>query len=306
MEAAVERALRRLGHKTKLLDDRRIKHRLGAALTQSWVAMRARRFAPDFVFLSKCHALEIETVATIVAGKPNAMWYHDPQWHRDLDRPDIAHIAAVGRLADSFFVSGFDAEWRAHGLKAKLLPAAGDVAIRPVKHDPRFEADVSFIGTGYDPDRAALLLQLSQRERVRVWGLGWEPWIDALVWGGRPVEKREFAAVCSSSKITLGINPARAKGATAYTSDRVWMVMLAGGFYLGPGTPGLDRMIRDGEHCAFYRDTEDCLERAHHYVTHDDERERIRAEGERHVRAHHTYDQRVTHLLSGEPYRLPT
>lgn len=306
MEAAVERSFRRLGHQTLLLDDRRTKHRIGAALAQRWIAFRARQFAPDFVFLSKCHALAPETVAGIIDRKPNAMWYHDPQWHRDLDRADIAHIAAIGRLADSFFVTGFDAEWRAHGLRAKLLPAAGDAAIRPVQPDPRFEADVSFIGTGYDPDRAALLLELSQRERVRVWGLGWEPWRDALSWGGRPVEHREFAAVCSSSRITLGINPARAKGATAYTSDRLWMVILAGGFYLGPGTPGLDRLLQDGVHCAFYRDTRSCVERAHHYITHDDERERIRAEGERYVRANHTYDQRAPHLLSGEPFRLPS
>ena len=306
MEAAVERSLRRIGHETKLLDDRQIKRRIGFTLTQRWVLQRANSFAPDFVFLSKCHALDVETVARIIRGKPNAMWYHDPQWHRDLDRPDIAHIAAIGRLADSFFVTGFDAEWRAHSLRAKLLPAAGDAAIVPVPHDPRFATDVTFIGTGYDPDRAALLMEIARNERVRVWGLGWDQWKGALHWGGRPGEHEDFAAVCSSSKITLGINPARAKGATAYTSDRLWMVMLAGGFYLGPGTPGLDRMLHDGVHCAFYRDVEHCVERAHYFVRHDNERERIRLTGERYVRAHHTYDQRVPHLLSGEPYRLPS
>lgn len=305
MEAAVERALRRLGHETKLFDDRQLKRHIGFALTQRWVTFGARRFAPEFVFLSKCHALDPETVARIIADTPNAMWYHDPQWHRDLDRPDIAHIATIGRLAASFFVTGFDAEWRAHGLRAKLLPAAGDSAIHPVAHDPRFATDVTFIGTGYDPDRARLLLEIAQHERVRVWGLGWEPWRDAISWGGRPVEHREFAAVCSSSRITLGINPARAKGATAYTSDRLWMTMLAGGFYLGPGTPGLDRLLQDGVHCAFYHDTASCVERARFYVRHDADRERVRAAGERHVRSHHTYDQRVPHLLSGEPFRLP-
>jgi hypothetical protein len=305
MEAAVERAFRRAGHETLLLDDRQIKRTIGFALAQRWVSLRARNFAPDFIFLSKCHALEAQTVERIIQGKPNAMWYHDPQWHRDLDRPDIAHIATIGRLADSFFVTGFDAEWRANGLRAKLLPAAGDAAIEPVPYDPRFAADVTFIGTGYDPERAKLLLEIARHERVRVWGLGWEPWKDTLAWGGRPVENHDFAAVCSSSKITLGINPARAKGATAYTSDRLWMVMLAGGFYLGPGTPGLNRMLQDGLHCAFYRDVPHCVEQAHHYVTHDEERERIRAAGERYVRSHHTYDQRAPHLLSGEPYRLP-
>ena len=305
MEAAVERAFRRLGHRTLLLDDRRIKRRIGHALTQRWVATRARRFDPEFVFLSKCHALRPETVASIIANRPNAMWYHDPQWHRDLDRPDIGHIATIGRLADSFFVTGFDAEWRAHGLRAKLLPAAGDAAIVPVPRDPRFASDVAFIGAGYDDHRARFLVELARTERVRVWGPGWERWRPPLDWSGRSVEGRDFAAVCSSSAITLGINPARAAGATTYVSDRLWMVMLAGGFFLGARTPGLDRILHDGEHCAFYDDVESCRERARHYLAHADERERIRAAGERYVRANHTYDQRVPHLLSGEPYVPP-
>ncbi|HEX2780822.1 MAG TPA: hypothetical protein VHM30_15075, partial [Gemmatimonadaceae bacterium] len=199
MEAAVERALARLGHRTLLLDDRRTKRLIGHALTQRLIAARARSFAPDFVVLSKCHALTPETVASIIAGRPNAMWYHDPQWHRDLHRPDIAHIAAIGRLADSFFVTGFDAEWRAHGLRAKLLPAAGDAAIVPVPTDPRFASDLAFIGSGYDPERAALLVELARREQVRVWGPGWDRWREELNWNGRSVEGREFAAVCSSA-----------------------------------------------------------------------------------------------------------
>ena len=98
MEAAVERALRRAGHKTLLIDDRRFKRLAGRALTQRWAKWHARKFRAEFVFLSKCLALDPETVASIIADTPNAMWYHDPQWHRDLDRPDIGHIATVGKL----------------------------------------------------------------------------------------------------------------------------------------------------------------------------------------------------------------
>ncbi|HEX2780056.1 MAG TPA: glycosyltransferase, partial [Gemmatimonadaceae bacterium] len=111
--------------------------------------------------------------------------------------------------------------------------------------------------------------------------------------------------VCSSACITLGINPARAAGATTYVSDRLWMVMLAGGFFLGARTPGLDRILRDGEHCAFYDDAGSCAALARYYLEHPAERERIRKAGERYVRANHTYDQRVPHLLSGQPYIPP-
>lgn len=305
MERAVERALRRAGHETLLIDDRRMKRLIGKRLTQGWAMRHARKFRPDFVFLSKCLALDSETVAAIVSGRRNAMWYHDPQWHRDLDRPDIRHIADIGRIARTFFVTGFADEWRAHGLNAEFLPAAGDASIVPVSHDEKFASDVAFIGTGYDPERAKLLIEVASRFAVRVWGPGWDEWRDALSWNGRSVEGREFAAVCASSKITLGINPARAAGGVAYTSDRTWMVMLAGGFYLAEHTPGVAAMLRDGEHCAFYKGTESCLAQCERYLGSAEMRDEIRRRGEEFVRANHTYDQRIANLLDGRPFVNP-
>jgi hypothetical protein len=305
MEAAVERALQRAGHETRLFDDRRTKRAVGRRLTQ-WLALRAaKRFKPDFIVLSKCLALDLETVAAIVRDRPNAMWYHDPQWHRDLERPDIGHIAAVGRLSQVFFVTGFEAEWRAHGLPAKFLPAAGDSGIRPVQPDRAFLADIAFIGAGYDPDRARFLLDVSAHIPVRVYGPGWDAWRGRLHWNGRTVEGHEFAQACSSAKITLGVNPTRAAGATTYASDRMWMVILAGAFYLGAGTPGIDQMLLDGVHCAWYDSAASCVERARYYLTHEAERHRIRTQGEQFVRAHHTYDQRIANLLAAKAFVNP-
>jgi len=305
MESAVERAFRRAGHTTLLIDDRRTKRIVGRRLTQRWALRHARRFKPDFVFLSKCLALDPETVETIINGVPNVMWYHDPQWYRDLDRPDVAHIATIGRLSATFFVTGFDDEWRANGLPALYLPAAGDSRIVPEERDRRFVSDVAFIGTGYDPDRALLLLTVARKHDVRVWGLGWEEWRKALRWSGHPVEGSDFARVCSSASIMMGINPTRAAAGTTYTSDRTWMVMLAGAFYLGHRTPGVAAMLREGEHCAWYDDAESCIERCTWYLAHPDERLRISTEGERFVRANHTYDQRIANLLENRAFVNP-
>ena len=305
MEAAVERALRRAGHTTLLIDDRRMKRLIGWKLTQLWALFQAQRFQADFVFLSKCLALDPGTVAEIIAGRPNAMWYHDPQWHRDLDRPDIAHIASIGRLAQVFFVTGFEDEWRAHGLPARFLPAAGDAGITPVPPDERFASSVAFIGTGYDAERANLLVAVASHHSLRVWGEGWEQWRGTLDWSGRPVEGQEFAAVCSSSDIVLGINPARAAGGVSYTSDRTWMVMLAGGFFLAPKTPGVSAMLREGEHCAFYDDVESCVAECGRWLGDAGRREQVRRAGERFVREHHTYDQRIGNILENREFVNP-
>lgn len=304
MEVATEHALRRAGHETLILDDRRIKRAIGRRMTQHLVRARARRFRPDFILLSKCLALDLETVQQLVAETANAMWYHDPQWFRDTARPDIGHIAEVGRLAATFFVTGFDAEWRALGMNAKFLPAAGDAGITSMPANPAYASDAAFIGTGYDQSRAALLIEVAKHHDVRVYGPAWEQWGKQLKWNGRTVEGKEFAEVCSSSAVTLGINPSRAQGGVTYTSDRTWMVILAGAFYLGQGTPGVTQFLRDGEHCAWYNDTADCLAKLDHYLCDSAARERIRKQGEFFVRANHTYDQRIANLISGQAWTV--
>jgi hypothetical protein len=298
MEAAVERAMRRAGHDTLLFDDRRSRRLVGARLTQYRVLRAARRFEPDFVFLSKCQALTLDTVARVIRDVPNAMWYHDAAYFDRADHPQIAHIVGVGRLARTFFITGFEDEWRSLGLNARLLPAAADRDIVPVPPDPAYGADISFTGTGYDESRAEMLIALSQHFRVRVWGTQWERWKEKLDWSGRPVEGREFAAVCSSSALMLGIHPVVMKHANTAASDRMWMTILAGGVYLGPFTHAQARMLHDGVHCIWYTDLDSCIARARYYLDHPAERERVRADGDAFVRMHHTYDARVPALLA--------
>lgn len=305
MERGVERALKRAGHKTSLFDDRKRKRMIGARFTQSSALARAKRFKPDFVLLSKCQALSLDTVGEIIAGKANAMWYHDPPSYKNIKRPDVAHIASVGRLSQTFFVSGFVEEWSALGLPAKFLPSAADVSLGSARPDKRAASDVAFIGGGYDASRARFLMKVAQKYDTRVWGPGWEEWRKQLRWNGGPIQGRAFARVCASAKILLGINPAIAKGATNYTSDRTWMVIQAGGFYLGQATPGVTDLLRGGDHCAWYTDLESCLERCGHYLANPATRERIRRQGQHFVTEHHTFDQRIRNLLSGEEFINP-
>lgn len=305
MESGVERALQRQGHNTALIDDRRAKQRLGLALAQKYARWKMRRFRPEFVILGKCLGLTLDTVHDILRGLPSAMWYMDAPWYQFLERPDVAHIKKVGHLAGTFFVNGFEQQWRALGLNAKYLPAAADRDIRPVPPDPRFATDIAFIGTGYDPARADLLLRLAEREKVKVWGTGWEQWRDRLDWAGRPVEGHDFARVCSSSKIVLGINPQMMRDATNSASNRMWITTLGGGLYLGPGTPGIVSLMRDGVHCAWYRDEAELFEKARYYLSHDRDRIRVRETGEAFVRTHHTFDQRAVNLINDREFVNP-
>lgn len=316
IERGVERALRRAGHVTRLIDDRRLRRRIGLKLTQRLVLAATRRFRPDFIFFSKSLGLTIDTVAALTDHYPSSLWYQDPQWYRDVHLRHVAHSVSVGRLVDTFFVTGFEDQWRALGLNAKLLPSAADRDICPMPPSAHYAADVSFIGTGpgvshggtgFAPERAAFLAELVSLlgpwVRVRVWGDGWDAWCDRIEWGGRSVFGRDLSLVCSSSAIVLGINPARAAGATLYTSDRIWMMMLGGGFYLGRRSPGLDQLLINGEHCAWYDDLPTCLAEIRRYLADPPRREYVRAAGEQLVRERHTFDNRVPFLLSGGDWK---
>ena len=305
MEASVARALVRANHDVLLIDDRKLKRNVGRAITQRWVRWRSKRFNPQFVFLGKCLGLNIDTVEEVIAGRQNAMWYLDPQYYGETHRPEVAHVLKVAQRTDRFFVTGFEDEWARHGTNAAFLPAAALGEVKPVAPDARYDADVAFTGSAYDADRARFLIELSRHFRVRVWGNGWERYRDALSWGGRHVEGREFATVCSSARVVLGINPTVASAATNYASNRMWMSMLVGGFYMGQRTPGMDRMAIDGVHCAWYENLDACIAKISWYIAHPEERERIRREGERFVRSHHTFDQRIHNILRDEPFTNP-
>src|SRR5438046_10483588 len=101
MEKCTERALKRDGHKTLLIDDKRAARLIGRKLTQKWALSHARRVKPDFVFLGKCHGLDVETVATILQGKPNAMWYHETQRSKRTYRPDTRTTIAGSKLTSA-------------------------------------------------------------------------------------------------------------------------------------------------------------------------------------------------------------
>ena len=305
MERSTERALKRAGHTTRLFDDKRSKQLLGSRLTQRRALSIARKFKADFVLLGKCQALALETVGEIISGKRNAMWYHDPPSFRNIAKPDVAHVADVGRMSQTFFVSGFVEEWKNLGLPARFLPSAADRDLGPAKPEKLIGSDVAFIGTGYDRSRAQFLSKVAKRFELKVWGPGWDEWRKQVNWTGRAVYGRAFATVCSSAKIILGINPVIARGATNYTSDRTWMVIQAGGLYLGEATDGITTLLRDGDHCAWYKDLEQCLDRCSYYLANPATRERIRRQGQHFVSEHHTFDQRIYNLLSGEEFHNP-
>jgi hypothetical protein len=309
-ESGLRSAMRRQGHQVLLLDDRRLRQRIGRRLANCWLLRRAQAFRPERVIFFKNHDLDLDVLREIASGIDSVMWY------RDLNVPPDPAILLRAREVDTTFITagGQTGLWQAQGVKRALwLPNAADRDTDlPVPPAPAFACDIAFMGRGISPgndrSRAELLVRLSQRFRVRVWGQQWEPWAQQLNWDGSAAYGADFARVCASAKIVIDIQPAlwaRAAYDELYSSNRMVKVMSCGGFSLSQGAPGIQKLFRDGEHCAWFASDDDAIAQIEKYLYDHDLRNRVRETGRDFVYAHHMLDNRVHNLLTGEPYQNP-
>lgn len=304
-ESSVHRALVRRGHLVTLVDDRRAAQWAGRRVANQWLRARARVFGPDLVVVGKALAVSPTALAEVCQGRRSVMWYHD------LRVPPLEEIVERARQVDVLFLTagGQAHEYESGGVRRALfLPGALDSwTERPQSPLPELATDVAFIGSGYDEYRADFLRRLSRGFRLRVWGPGWERWRHELNWTGRPARGRDLARICASAKIVLGINPSfQARSPVwGYASNRMWRIVGCSGFYLGHATPGMRDLLRDHEHCAWYDDEEHACAQLERYLSDGEVRKRIRTAGRAFVAAHHTFEQRIENLLTGEPFRNP-
>jgi spore maturation protein CgeB len=304
-EMAAARALRRRGRRVVLLNDNKLKHwgdRVTRTLLRGWV----RTFRPHLVLVGKGLGLRPEVLREACAGRRSALWYHDIRVP-----PDPAIVERARQVDTMFLAPGGQArEYEALGVRrAVFLPEATDPITVDRLEPPRaaYASDVVFLGSGYDEYRADVLRRLARRFNLRVWGHSWERWGAEVGWTGRQARWRDFARVCASARIVLGISPSfnAATPVWGYSSNRMWRTLACGGFYLTHHTPGLDTLATDGEHCAFYRNEDHLHAQIERYLSDDAARERIRAAGRRWTLAHHTFDHRILNILNEEPFRSP-
>lgn len=312
-ESGLYAAMRRMGHDVALIDDRKLRQRIGSKAGTVWLMARIRLLRPDRIIFFKNHDVEIFGFQDARERARVSMWYRDltPPPDPMLDRL----IARARYVHDVFLTAGEQAKvWAAGGVHdPKWLPNAADRDMdEPQPADPRFACDIAFMGRGVSPgddlSRAELLLELARHYHVRVWGQNWERWAKELNWDGTAAYGADFARVCASAKIVLDIQPqlwARAQYDQLYSSNRMVKAMAVGGFCLSQGGLALKRLFHEGEHCGWFQTNEECFAEVEKYMSNDRMREAARIKGRDFVLQHHMMENRVHNLLTGEPYQNP-
>lgn len=233
-----------------------------------------------------------------LAGVPTAT-YHLDLWLGLRRQADLA-ADPFYRLIDHFFtVDRLMADWfNEHtDVRGHYLPAAVFDRECLIADEPSLDGnDIVFVGSRrYHhewPYRPTLIDWLTATYGNRFTHVGG----DGQVGTTRGLDLNRLYA---SSKIAVGDTLCLNFDYPYYFSDRVFETLGRGGFLIHPRIKGMDEIFTDREHLVFYEfgDFDQLQALIDYYLTHDEERERIRRAGHELVKANHTYVHRWATIL---------
>lgn len=287
----VIRALRRLGCTVKHINPRTYARWLGDAFAQKMVRRAVDRFKPDVVFVFSNDIFK-ETLEYFASKYTTAHLLDD-------DFPVDTPLTEKIKLCDLFFHTqkGRLEEYRAAGVKRPTYVPSG---VDPDTHQPGrrrecFVSDVAFMGKAIYPDRLELLTALAPEVDMKVYGAGWQKSDTGITAAREGVGPKEFAEICTSAKIVLGIDKTAEK--ELYFSNRTWFALGSGGFLLTRYVDGLERVFANHVHLVWFTDPADALAQIRFYLAHDDLRQKIAKTGHEFVHRMYPNDRMAESML---------
>lgn len=205
----------------------------------------------------------------------------------------------LARVSDLCFqTDGTDADltYAAAGIKRVELHQGADPTLHSPYEDPisesekeLFSSDIAFFGSLYTPRRKALhtFLKNVYGKRYKLWG-GSEGFEQGL-WN------YDYRKAVKLSKIIIGDNFTNA--VPGYWSDRVYLTLATGGFFLTSYVPGLEDVFDTGKHLITWNDFSDLQVSIDRYLKDEKMRLEIAEAGHKFVRNNHMYDHRIETFL---------
>lgn len=143
-----------------------------------------------------------------------------------------------------------------------------------------FDRDMTFIGSEYTDRRHDLVRRLRTIGSFDKWG---EP--HSQLWGW------EFSDAVYFSKIVIGDN--FVNDVLGYWSDRVYLTLACGGFFMTAYVPGLEFEFTNHKELVWWNSFEELESLIEFYLPREALRRAIALNGHRLVHARHTYDHRI-------------
>jgi len=166
-----------------------------------------------------------------------------------------------------------------------------------------FAADLLFIGH-WEPTTARMIAALRRASHsVKVWGKGWwRAWNLSDRSSIMPIPHEDYAKAIAAAKIGLCF---LSKWMRNESCGRTFEIPAIGTFLLAERTAEQLSYFADGKEAAFFSSAQELIDKAKHFLAHDEERRIIaRAGHERCGKSGYTYKDRIKHDIEAVLERL--
>ncbi len=292
----------------------RVRHKLLIPLDKTKINSRlidkVKGFKPDIIWVAKSMVLKPKTIKTIKKLFPEIKWIWfsgDDMYARHNQSRWFLQCLP---LYDVVFTT------KSYNCNEDELPSLGakKVVFIPKSFDPNMHfpvdivdedckklgAEVGFIGT-FELDRAQKMLHLAKcGYKVRVWGNGWDSWINEhpnLIIENKPLYNEDFRKSVCATKINLCF--LRKLNRDLHTNRSIEIPAFAG-FMLAERSSEHEELFVDGDEAVFFdiNNLDELANKVDYYLKHDEERNKIASNGrERCLNSDYSMQARVKEML---------
>lgn len=191
---------------------------------------------------------------------------------------DYIFLSNVGQIQD--YKSGYEVE-NVYYMPQACTPSFHHSVNKKKKYDITF---VGAIGKAWQhKERTKLIRKISHHYDINL----------------RSDVRNNIAELYSSSKIVFGADLTYGKPYSPYLccSNRIFIALGCGAFYLCQYFPGLERLAENHKHLVWFKTEKELFELIDYYLSNDDEREKIRKNAEDLAHSKHTYVHRIQNIL---------
>lgn len=262
--------------------------------TDRWILNRIDLFKPDIVFIYSLD-IPLTVLQKIAASNIRIVMYYEDM---SLEMP--LSLVEKGRLVDFFLVTnkGMHNEYRKAGISNPIYFVGACDRYDHRRRRPLlslWKSDIAFIGKARSNEsRVTLTKKLSQKFDLKVYGKDWENF--GLKANLKTITPRRYGLICGGAKIILGADITNK--VEGYWSNRLWLTLGCGGFFLTAYVPGMENFFENKKHLVWYYDDQECVSLAQDYLLNPQERRRIADEGYQLVHQRFTFHHFVDQVIS--------
>lgn len=289
----MERALRQLGHEVLRFNPHKTERMVGKKLAWWHILRKTRAFKPD-VAVVFTFDLSPEQIAELGQFTRTCTFFDDCP-------PELSQrVRDAAQASHVFFITN-RGQIPLYEEQLGITPAYVTGGCDPTDHvrvdpDPEWASEVAFIGQAdLRGGRVDVMQALSKEFDTKVYGKKW-PEVAGLEPAARDVYPPQYRAICNSAKVIIG-NDLR-QDVDLYFSNRTWISLGCGAFLLTRYVPNLEEILKEDEHCAFFRSTEHAVEQVRRYLADDALRQRVAAQGHAYAHAEYSYAKMLERMLA--------